>query len=96
MTKKKVTSESVALAVPSPVESESRKQQRLDEEFWKAFEAANSKYWSAVNAAWRRYETALKADLAEDPKRHVKMAYDTQYDKEIGAALVEWSTYFKS
>lgn len=78
------------------VESEEKKQQRLDAEFWKSYEAASSKYSSAVNAAWRKYEVALKTDLSENPKRHDRMPYDDQYEADIKAAVDEWDTYFNA
>ncbi len=96
MAKKKAQPKTTALIVVDPMESESRKQQRLDDEFWRGFDAANSKYSSACSAAWRKYEAALKTDLAENPKRHVRMPYDDQFDKEIKAAVDEWGVYFNA
>ncbi len=94
MTKKKSQPKPTTSLVPIPTESEDRKQQRLEEEFWKEFDTANSKYWNACNVAWRKYETALKADLEENPKRNVRMRYDDQYDIDISLAIADWRTYF--
>lgn len=94
MAKKKSQPKPAALVVVDPIESESKKQLRLDDEFWRGFEAENSKYWSAYHATWRKYETALKADLSENPKRHIRMPYDDQYDSDIKAAVDGWNVYF--
>jgi hypothetical protein len=94
MAKKKAQTPSTALAVVNPVEPEGRKQQHLDEEFWKSLETASGKYLIACNTAWRKYEAALKADLLENPKRHVRMPYDDQYDEDIKGALTGWDFYF--
>ncbi len=94
MARKKSHPNPSPIPVSIPVESEERKLQRLDEEFWKGFEQANSKYWSVCTTAWRKYAAALEADLLENSKRQVRMPYDDQYDKEIKAAVDEWNAYF--